>query len=612
MENNYNYKTNQTPLDKGSIEKHKDFDALLKRVEAANPPTKNQLKVASNRLYVWAGGIAAALLIGFFALSNVFQSEPDYQAVSAAYFAELPYVNPPVKTFEKKAETISVDANDGGVYQFPSGSKMVVPRAAFANSYGALIEGEVEVHFKEYHDYVDFFLSGIPMEIQFEGKEGVLESAGMIEVYATQNGERLSMLPEKPIEIELKSKIAFAGDTPPDFNIYYLDEDKREWDLQGKDKIEIAKENDFKNNTNERPIFIWMSDSLGRRFYGFTPEIEPAEWVGGYRGPITYDTTYVETEGSLQAASLAQKDNLDQKMQAEIAKVEKQIKLPIQPEKPELYDGNSMTMELDIKGDALGSKNYEGTIFQVLTVIDAFDDFSSTVWEEFDLVRQEDASFVLNLSKGEKQRTLSVKPVLIGQDYDKAVKQFESQLAYYQKEKEKVAAELVAEKQAIEERFAIEKEMADKKFAERIAELKARGHDNYATNEIMKRTVVNKFQINRFGIWNCDRPRPAYLANLNGTFQDQAFNRYQENVVYQTDKSQNSLRRFYLKDIANVQFNENSENLLWLVTSENKLAVFYPEYFKRIQQKDGDYAFEMNLNPKEINSEADVRNILKL
>jgi len=277
-------------------------------------------------------------------------------------------------------------------------------------------------------------------------------------------------MPEKPIDIELKSKIAFAGDTPPAFNIYYLDEDKRAWDLQGKDKIEIEE-------VDEESKTIFTKD------------------------------TYIETENSLLAAAEAQKENLQQKSQAEIAQVAQQFKLPAQPEKPELYDGNSMTMELDIKGENLGTKNYEGTIFQVLTVINAFDDFSTTVWEEFDLVRQADASFDLNLTKGDKKKTLKVKPVLVGQDYDKALQQFETQLADYQKEKEKIAQEIATKKQEIAERLAIEQAASDKSFAERIAALKARGHNNYATNEILKRTVVNNFQINRFGIWNCDRPR---------------------------------------------------------------------------------------------------------
>ena len=608
MDNNYNYKINQPPLDKANIEKHKDFDALMKRVESANLPKSKQLKVASKRLYVWAVGIAAAMLVGLFALNNGFQNQIDYQVISTTYFAEQPFVNPPVKTFEKPAETITVNANNGGVYQFPSGSKMVVPKAAFANRYGALIEGEVKVHFKEYHDYVDFFLSGIPMEIKVDGKDGVLESAGMIEVYATQNGERLSMLPEKPIDIELKSKIAFLGDTPPEFNIYYLDEDKRTWDLQGKDKIEIAKEDSNASQT------VFTKDEEGNIIGGRTPFVkvigDPSDPL--FQGAVTYDTTYIETENALTAAAEAQKELLDRRLKSEIAKVERQFNLPVEPEKPELYDGNAMTMELDIKGNELAGKNYQGTIFEVLTTIDAFDEFSSIVWEEFDLVRQVDASFVLNLAKGNIKRTLKVKPVLVGQDYDKALAQFESQMADYQKEKEKSTQAIADEKRAIEERLAIEKATSDKNFEEQIAALKAKGHDSYATNQIMRRAVVNKFRINRFGIWNCDRPRPPYLANLNGSFQDQQFKRYQENVVYQTDKSQNTVRRFYLKDIANVQFNTESDNLLWLVTKENKLAVFYPESFERIQQKDGDYAFELELNSQEINSEADVRNILRL
>jgi len=272
-----------------------------------------------------------------------------------------------------------------------------------------------------------------------------------------------------------------------------------------------------------------------------------------------------------------------------------------------------MTMELDFKGEDLGAKNYKGTIWQVLSTIDAFDDFSNTVWEEYNLEKTIDESFILNLAKGEKTATLKVKPVLVGKDYDQALQQFETRLAAYQTEKKAAEKALAAKKQEIEERIALEKEAANKAFSERIAALKAKGHDNYATNEIVKRTVLNKFQINRFGTWNCDRPRPAYLAQLDGTFQDQHFNKYKNTIVYHTDKSQNTVRRFYLQDIArNIQFNKDSKNLIWLVTEENKLAVFPTAYFERIQKMDGEYNFEMDLNEVVINSEEDVRAVLKL
>ncbi len=614
MDNNYNFKINQPPLKKADIEKHKDFDALLQRMEAP-PPPKKELSVASKRSpYYWIAGIAATLLIGIIAFGDLFdngQNGADGQQITSAYLAAQPYVNPPIESLVQKGETITVNANEGGVYEFVSGSKMVVPRSAFANAYGALIEGEVDIHFKEYHDFVDFFLSGIPMEIDVDGKAGVLESAGMVEVYATQDGERLQMIPEKPIEIELISRIAFAGDTPPAFNIYYLDETKRAWKLEGKDQIELAPE----TPESEEATFLWVSDEEGN-----ITEAQAAfvKVMGDpndpyFEGIVTYDTTYSTTPASLAAAQAAQRKKLDNRLIAEIAKAERQFKLPTQPAKPERYDGNSMTMELDFKGEDLGAKNYKGTIWQVLSTIDAFDDFSNTVWEQYDLEKTTGETFTLNLSKGTKTAKLTVKPVLAGKDYEQAMQQFEAQLAAYQTEKAATERQLVLKKQEIADRIAIEKAVADKSFAAKIAALKAAGHTNYATNEIVKKTILNKFQIDRFGTWNCDRPRPPYLATLDGTFQDQHFTKYQNKMVYHTDKSQNTVRRFYLKDIAkNVQFNEESENLLWLVTEENQLAVFPPAYFGRIPQKSGDYAFEMDLNPTPIESEADVRKVLKL
>ena len=64
--------------------------------------------------------------------------------------------------------------------------------------------------------------------------------------------------------------------------------------------------------------------------------------------------------------------------------------------------------------------------------------------------------------------------------------------------------------------------------------------------------------------------------------------------------------------MAKVQYNKDSENLFWLMADDNKIAVFPPAYFERIQKKEGEYAFEMDLSERVVNSEADVREILKL
>ena len=324
------------------------------------------------------------------------------------------------------------------------------------------------------------------------------------------------------------------------------------------------------------------------------------------------DTIFEDkTENIIRKHDIKLRD-LELKVAEEIDQFKGQINYPTNPQKPQKYDGEAMTMELDLEGDSANGFIYKGTIWEILNErVEA--SVSSVVWENFDLSHLYEDTYELQLSKGDQKARLKVRPVLVGNDYDNAVKEFEQQFADYQKELAKIEAEVAAKKKEIEARLALEKEVENKSFEEKIAALRAEGHDNYATDQVIQRTVINRFQIDRFGIWNCDRPRPPYLATLDGSFQDQHFNRYKNRMVYQADKSQNTVRRFYLKDIAeNVQYNADSKNILWLVTDDNQLAVFPPNYFQRIKQKEGEYAFEMDLNPQKIDSEADVREILQL
>ena len=77
------------------------------------------------------------------------------------------------------------------------------------------------------------------------------------------------------------------------------------------------------------------------------------------------------------------------------------------------------------------------------------------------------------------------------------------------------------------------------------------------------------------------------------------------------DKNKNTVYRFYANEKADVLYNKFSENLLWIVTRENKLAVFPPEKFKAIDKKEGKYTFVMDLVDEAIASEEDVRRILQ-
>ena len=112
------------------------------------------------------------------------------------------------------------------------------------------------------------------------------------------------------------------------------------------------------------------------------------------------------------------------------------------------------------------------------------------------------------------------------------------------------------------------------------------------------------------GIWNCDRPIPPSEQRFKASFADKNGNTFHNRTAYLVDKSRNTVKQFYTAEKTPLNFNENSENLLWLLTEDNKIAVFRPEDFKRINQPKGSYQFEMTVIDKEIKSEADVRAVL--
>ena len=62
---------------------------------------------------------------------------------------------------------------------------------------------------------------------------------------------------------------------------------------------------------------------------------------------------------------------------------------------------------------------------------------------------------------------------------------------------------------------------------------------------------------------------------------------------------------------ASMNYNSNSENLLWIVTEDNKIAVFRPEDFKQINRKKGDHTFELRLIDQTVQNEEEIRKILQ-
>ena len=94
----------------------------------------------------------------------------------------------------------------------------------------------VELRYREMHDDVDVFLTGIPMEYDSAGRQQ-LETAGMFELRGSQNGQDVFVKQGVKLEVRLAS---FTGDR--DYMAYYLDEKARNWKYLEYNRPEVNEE----------------------------------------------------------------------------------------------------------------------------------------------------------------------------------------------------------------------------------------------------------------------------------------------------------------------------------------------------------------------------------
>ena len=135
-------------------------------------------------------------------------------------------VNAPLPDLDLPLEAYEVEGTTGGEIQLPNGTHITVPAAAFEDQAGNPIEGKVALKYREFHNAVDVMLSGIPMQYDSAGEKFHLQSAGMMEIRAQQNGEELRLQEGKEIQVEMAS---FKEGT---FNLYTLEEETGNWRYQ--------------------------------------------------------------------------------------------------------------------------------------------------------------------------------------------------------------------------------------------------------------------------------------------------------------------------------------------------------------------------------------------
>lgn len=547
---------NRPEISSEEIAKGKNFNSVLNEQVTITKPLFKKGWFLSSVVVATVGVITAiSMLTGNPENDNVKTNPAATINADDAVLAEFykkeeakPAINPPLEGVNVPYKIYKVIAEKGATLDFKTGSKMMIPKNAFVDENGKLLKGEVELRYREFHDAVDFFVSGIPMTYDSAGQRYHFESAGMLEMLAYQNDKPVNVAPEKSINIELAS-----NQNGTEYNLYKLDTVRNNWSCLGKDKVKKVEKLSAKNES-------------------FNDSPDAVQQTAEYK-TIETKKVVVQEEKEVKIASLP--------------------KVSAEPKKPEEAKKDKHTFNIDVNPKEYPELAiYKGVLFEVGSENKNFtSSMYDVTWEEAIIKdgTKKGENYLLTLKDETKKYDIIVYPVFEGKNYEKAMSDFQGKFTKYNVALEKRKADEVK----IEEEYQ-SKIIALKKEQEEL-ELKWKQiEENQFKLMNIDEKVKRMFALNSFGVYNCDKPSlypkgVSCLANLTSE-KDSKLMCYD---VFLVDRAKNGLFSYTKNPIVQFSFDPQSTNLLWTVDN-GVLYCLKPEQFKTIKGSEGMSNLKMN------------------
>ena len=575
MRDQYNYRKNYKEPDKEQIQSHMDFDAVFRESQRRLNTSKEGYQISrknNSKRLVFIGSVAASLTLLAFVLSGIFSD--NYFEKQAAYFAEQSYVNPPVAEAAKASfASYKIPAYDGGIIEHNTGSRIIIPKEAFEYSNGEIVTGNVDILYREFHDFIDIFLSGVPMTYDSLGQTYNLESAGMIEIFAEQGGQRINMRPGKSLEVELISIVNIKDlAIPPSFNIYKLNEEARKWEYTNIDNIEYL-------------------------------EVQPEQVSAGH---IAFDIqkSYFERMAELD---LLQKDLLD--------KVNKSLPLPKEPVRPTQQMDDAITVNFEIENQlkevapALYG-TYKDAVWQLHPSEKISMDDLNHQWDDMELVQLNDLDFKLTLIRPEQSLTILINPLLVGAEFQAAMNRYSADLDNYSQSMENWEQGVADKKEEIYENIQQQKIMAQKQYKEDLLAIQTAENEEEIAPLIRRTKVVNKFAANELGIWNCDRPILPEINSFTAKFKLPNGKVLNNLTGYIACKGHNSIQKFLVDRKTPMNLDLSKDYLIWLILPNDKIALLKPKDIKAVNPDNKKHLFTLSMIEDSELEEEQLRKVL--
>ncbi len=543
---------NRPKISSEEIAKHKNFDSVLKNKPNLSSGGKTLLKkpwFLSSMVVVTAAIVTTAVLMNKNSQQTaqpVANNEQQATNNDDAQFAEFykaeeakPCIAPPIKGLNVDYTIYKVNAEKGAELDFKTCSRLSIPKNAFVDGNGNPVKGDVELRYREFHDPIDFFVSGIPMTYDSAGIRYQFESAGMMEMLAYQNGKPVNMAPGKSVNVELASD--YKG---TEYNLYKLDTMHNNWSCLGKDKV---KKNESNNSDQVEAKIVKVEEM---------PEYKQLETK----------KAEAKVEKETQIAALP--------------------KLTAEPKKPAQAKKEKYTFNIDVDSKEYPELAvYKGLLFEVGTESTNFTkEMYDITWDAATIKEgtKKGENYQLSLQKGTKKYDIIVYPVYEGKNYEVAMKEYQTKFDSYNT----TLAKRKTEEKRIEDEYQAKIALIQKQQETMARQEKERVNREFA-GMTTEEKVMRTFRINSFGVYNCDNPS-AYPTGVlcNAKLTNDKGTKLMIYDVYLVDKGQNALFTYEKNPVKGFSFDPKATNMLWTV--ENGVIYWLkPEQFSNLTSDDG-------------------------
>lgn len=563
---NFKFYSDRTPLTPEEIQAHKNFDKVLQQFK--NVPKQfyqtGWFKAGLATVTVVATGLTIFFATGPNKNEN---SDKIAKAVThqSPYADESPCVKSPAPQLDVPQMNFTVNTQRDTVLRYETGSVILYKANSLKDEKGNVVTGTVVFHYREFHNPLEVFASGIPMKYDSAGSDYHLKSAGMIELTAEQNGKPVFIIPEKAIDVQMKS-----AQLEGQFNVYYLDTNNRNWTFEGVDNtISSAGHN--------------KSD----------------------------DHSTVSATVKKQTTELA-------KQKVDEAKIKKEM-AGLVPQRPRQATPGSFTFTLDVLESEFPELFVYGkTKFEVIDKDKSFNNqMYSAEWEDISLREvKKGEEYKITLTRGNISKSFNAVPVVDGKDLKLAMEVYGKKYKEYE---EKLAARIKEDKAKIE---AAKKDIANwereanEKHRLRIQDFTASNLPNdqvlarFGANNSTASLVTRAFTVSKFGVWNCDKAEvlpkgPKVVAS----FVDESGSPLPLTSAVLCEKGQNMMYTFEPSEFKKFQFNPKQKNIVWGMLPDGKLAYGLEETFAAENIKGKQMQFRMTVVHDKISTLKQVKEL---